>query len=128
MKLGFLLRISAIYMAVAGLAFIVAPQAIGTGAVPADASPALVAYLRLFGGPFLGIAVLNWTGRNAEPSTARNAIILGNMIGFATVAAVDVWGLFSGARQAAKVFVVIHLLFAGAFIRVGRRSWSARTI
>jgi hypothetical protein len=128
MKLSLLLRISAIYMAVAGLCFVFAPQAIGTGAVPADASPALVAYLRLFGGPFLGIAVLNWTGRNAEPSTARNAVIFGNIVGFATVAAVDVWGLFSGAREAAKVFVVIHLLFAGGFLWVGRRRLSARTI
>ena len=31
-------------------------------------------------------------------------------------ALLDVWGLFSGARQLAKVFVVIHLLFAVAFI------------
>ena len=29
----------------------------------------------------------------------------------------DAFGLFSGARQLAKVFVIIHLLFAGAFLR-----------
>jgi hypothetical protein len=127
MKLSTLLSIAAIYMALAGLGFIFAPQAFGAGAVPTDASAALIAYLRLFGSPFLGIAVLDWKARNAEPSTARNAIILGNIVGFAAIAALDVWGSFSGARQLTKMFAVIHLLFAVAFIWVGRRSMSART-
>ena len=127
MELSILLSIAAIYMALVGLGFIFAPQAIGIGAVPTDASATLIAYLRLFGSPFLGIAVLNWTARNAEPSTARDAIILGNMVGFGAIAALDVWGLFSGARQLTKVFAIIHLLFAVAFIWVGRRSMSANT-
>src|SRR5438874_9281582 len=41
----------------------------GIGAVPANPSPQLVALLRLLGGPFLGIALLNWLSRGAEPST-----------------------------------------------------------
>jgi hypothetical protein len=127
MKLSILLSIAALYVALVGLGFIFAPQAIGIGAVPSDASAALIAYLRLFGSPFLGIAILNWTARNAEPSTARNAIILGNIVGFAAIAALDLWGLFSGARQLTKVFAIIHLLFAVAFILVGRMSMSART-
>lgn len=126
-KLSILLTIAAVYMALAGLGFIFAPQSFGVGAVPTDASAALIAYLRLFGSPFLGIAVLNWTARNAEPSTARDAIILGNTVGFATIAALDVWGSFSGARELTKVFAIIHLLFAVAFIWVGRRSMSAKT-
>ena len=80
MALRILLSIAAVYMALVGLGFIFAPQAIGIGAVPADASDALIAYLRLFGSPFLGIAVLNWTARNVGPSRARNAIILGNRL------------------------------------------------
>lgn len=72
-KLNILLSIAAIHMAVVGLGLIFAPQAFGVGAVPADASAALIAYLRLWGSPFLGIAVLNWM--------ARNAIILGNIVG-----------------------------------------------
>jgi hypothetical protein len=72
--------------------------------------PALIAYLRIFGGPMLRIAVLNWMARNAEPSQARNAIVLGNIVGFGCVTAMDPWGVFSGsARQVMKVFLVIHL-------------------
>lgn len=120
MKLNILLTIAAIYMGLVGLGLILAPQAFGVGAVPTNASPVLLSYLRLWGSPFLGISVLNWMSRNAEPSTARNAIIMGNMIGFAIIASLDVWGLFGEARQLTKVFVTIHLLFTFAFIWVWR--------
>jgi hypothetical protein len=127
MALRILLSLAAIYMALVGFGLIFAPQALGIGAVPTDASAVLIAYLRLFGSPFLGIAVLNWTARKAEPSTARNAIILGNMVGFGAIAALDVWGVFSGARPLTKVFAIIHLLFAVTFIWVGRMRLSATT-
>ncbi len=122
MKLKLLLSTTAVYMGLLGLGFIFAPQKIGVGAVPADAPAALIAYLRVFGSTFLGIAVLNWTARNAEPSTARQAIILGNIVGFSVGPALDVWGLLSGARPLAVVFAFIHLLIASAFI------WTLRCV
>jgi hypothetical membrane protein len=123
MKLKGVLTVSAIYLAVLGAGFMLAPRQIGIDAVPADASPALIAYLRIFGGPILGIAVLNWMARNAEPSAARNAIVFGNIVGFGCVTLMDVWGVFSGgARPAAKLFLVIHLLMTVAFIVAGRAS------
>jgi hypothetical protein len=121
MKLKILLSIAAIYMALVGLGLIFAPQTFGVGAVPADASPALIAYLRLWGSPLLGIAVLNWQTRNAESSTARDAVILGNIVGFAAIAALDIWDSFAGGRPAHKIFAVVHMAFAVAFIWVGRR-------
>jgi hypothetical protein len=123
MKLKTVLTISAIYLAVLGVGFMFAPRQIGIDAVPADASPALIAYLRIFSGPFLGIAVLNWLARNAEPSTARDAIVLANIVGFGCVTAMDIWGVFSGdARPVMKLFLVIHLLMFVAFIVVRRAS------
>jgi hypothetical protein len=120
-KLGAVLTVSSIYLAVLGVGFMFAPQEIGIGAVPSDASPALIAYLRIFGGPCLGIAVLNWLTRHAEPSATRDAVVLGNIVGFGCVAAMDVWGVFSGgARPVAKVFLVVHLLMTGAFFLAGR--------
>jgi hypothetical protein len=128
MKLGVLLRIAAIYMALVGLGLIFAPRAFGVGAMPADASAELIAFLRLWGSPLLGIAVLDWMARDAEPSKARDAIILGNIVGFAAIAAVDVWGSFGGGRAVHKVFAVVHLLFALAFVWAGRRSMSSKTV
>ena len=126
MTLKVVLTVSAIYLSVLGLGFMFVPREIGIDAVPADASPALVAYLRIFSGPFLGIAVLNWMARNAQPSTARDAIVLANIVGFGCVAAMDVWGVFSGdARPVAKIFLVIHLLMFVAFIVARRASIQA---
>jgi hypothetical protein len=121
MALKLTLVISAAYLAVVGLALMFAPLQFGIGAVPTDASPALLALLRLLGGPFLGIAVLNWHARDAEPSRTRDAIVLANLVGFGAVAANDVWGVFSGhARDAAKVFLAVHVLFTLMFAIVGR--------
>lgn len=127
MTLRILLSIAAIYMALVGLGLIFAPDAFGTGAVPSDPSPELIAFLRLWGSPLLGIAVLNWASRNAAPSTARDAVILGNIVGFAAIATLDLWGSLSGGRPVHPVFAIIHLLFAIAFIWVGRRSMSSKT-
>ena len=126
MKLKTVLTVAAVYLGVLGLGFMLAPRQIGIDAVPPDASPALVAYLRIFGGPFLGIAVLNWLARNAPPSPARDAIVLANIVGFGCVTAMDVWGNFSGdARPVAKIFLVIHFLMFAAFILARRAGRSA---
>jgi hypothetical protein len=117
MKLNTLLTLAAIYMGILGIGFILVPRAIGIGAVPEDASTALIAYLRILGSPFLGIAALNWTARRLAPSPAHRTIILANLVGFGVAGLLDVWGLFTGARQLAKVFVIIHLLFTVAFLR-----------
>ncbi len=126
MKLKGVLTVSAIYLAVAGVGFMFAPREIGIDAVPANASPALIAYLRVFGGPFLGIAVLNWMARDAEPTAALNAIVLANIIGFGCATSMDVWGVFGGeARAAAKVFLVVHLLMTVAFVVAWRTTMRA---
>jgi hypothetical protein len=116
------LTLSSIYLAIVGLALMAVPLKFGVGAVPPDASPELVALLRLLGGPFLGIAVLNWLSRDAAPSSTRNAIILANIVGFGAVAGNDVWGVFSGeAREIAKVFLIVHLAFTIGFILAWRK-------
>jgi hypothetical protein len=120
------LSLSAIYLALVGLGLMLFPLHFGVGAVPADASPQLLALLRLLGGPFLGIAVLNWLSRKAEPSMLR-AVLLANIVGFGAVAANDAWSVATGeAREIAKVFLVIHLMFALAFIVAARESWRSR--
>jgi hypothetical protein len=121
------LGLSTIYLAIVGLALMLAPRQFGIGAVPPDASPELIALLRLLGGPFLGIAVLNWMTRNAEPSRTRDAVVLANIVGFGAVAANDVWGVFSGeAREIAKVFLAVHVLFTAAFVVVWRTRMPSR--
>ncbi|MBF6099015.1 hypothetical protein IU510_13110 [Nocardia cyriacigeorgica] len=114
---------TAIYLAAVGLALIFVPAQFGVGAVPDDASPELIALLRLLGGPLLGIAVLNWTSRNAVPASVRGTVVLANIVGFGAVAVNDVWGVLSGeARDLAAVFLVVHLGFTLGFLYVWVRS------
>ncbi|MBO9622641.1 MAG: hypothetical protein J7500_08005 [Sphingomonas sp.] len=121
------LLVSALYLAIVGLALIFFPLQFGVGAVPPDSPPELVALLRLLGGPFLGIAVLNWLARDLAPSAALRAILLANLVGFGAVAANDIWGVATGqSRELAKVFLVVHLAFAVAFAAALRRNAGAR--
>lgn len=114
------LTMSSIYMFVVGIGLMFVPLQFGVGAVPADASPQLIALIRLLGGPFLGIALLNWLSRNAEPSSLRG-VLLANIVGFGAVAANDMWGVATGeARDIAKLFLVVHLLFTIAFVLCAR--------
>ena len=112
--------VSSIYLVAVGFALMAFPLQFGWGAVPSDAKPELLAFLRLLGGPFLGIAVLNWLSRNLHPNSL-NAVTLANIIGFGAVTANDAWGVISGdAREIAKLFLVVHLTFMLAFLGLFR--------
>jgi hypothetical protein len=126
----YLLVVAAIYLAAVGLALLFVPAQFGVDAVPENASPELIALMRLLGGPFLGIAVLNWMSRNADPLSVRNTVVLANLVGFGVVAANDVVGVIGGdARDLARVFLVVHLAFTIAFALAWARpiSTSARS-
>ncbi|MFD7158813.1 hypothetical protein ACFV9C_29730 [Kribbella sp. NPDC059898] len=116
----YLLTVAAVYLGAIGLALLFVPAQFGVEAVPEDASSELLALMRLLGGPFLGIALLNWLSRKA----ATSPVLLANLVGFGIVAANDVVGVATGdARDLARVFVVVHLAFAIAFAV----AWSRRT-
>ena len=118
-----LLIIAGTYLGAIGLALLLVPAQFGVNAVPDDPSPELIAFLRLLGGPFLGIAVLDWMSRNAQPSRINNTVILANTVGFGIVAANDIVGVLSGnARELAKVFLFVHLAFTVAFVVVWTRA------
>src|SRR5205823_2898226 len=82
MKLNLLLILAAIYLALIGLGYLLVPDALLFGTLAAGAAAPLLANLRGVASTFFGIAVVNWLARNAEPSTARNAIIVANVVGF----------------------------------------------
>lgn len=112
-----LLIVSAIYLALIGAGLMLFTRYFGVGAAPADASPELLALMRLLGGPFFGIAVLNVLARNMERSPGLNAVLAANLVGFGAVALNDVHGVLSGkAREIAKLFLIVHAAFALAFL------------
>ncbi|MEV0839242.1 hypothetical protein AB0I55_06730 [Actinocatenispora sera] len=120
----YLLTAAAVYLGAIGLALLFVPAQFGVDAVPKDASPELLALLRLLGGPMLGIAVLNWMSRTTPPSALRRTVLLANLVGFGVVAANDVVGVVTGdARDLARIFLVVHLAFTVAFaVALARRA------
>ncbi len=127
MKLKVMFIISTVYMALIGLGHLFAPVAMSAGVVPADASAGLTAFLRHYSALFLAIAVMNWMARNAETSTARNAIVLANIIAFGLAAILDVLAVLSGAGAAGLVPASINLLIAIGFFWASRMSMPAKT-
>lgn len=118
-----LLTAAAAYLGVIGLALLVVPAQFGVDAVPNDPSSELIALLRLFGGPFVGIAVLDWMSRSAGELDRIRPVLLANLVGFGFVAANDVVGVLTGdARDIARVFLVVHLVFTASFAVALRRT------
>ena len=71
---------------------------------------------RLVGAAYLGIAALIWFARNARPSEARRAIVIGGFVISALGFVAAVWIQFSGAINALGwSTIIIELLFALAF-------------
>jgi hypothetical protein len=71
--------------------------------------------------------VLNWLSRNSGPGSGLRTVLVANLVGFGAVATNDVWGVDSGeAREIARVFLVVHLLFAAALAAAVLRSGRAR--
>ena len=127
MKPTILFSAAALYLGLVGLGFLMAPGTLVFGAL--GQTPAIiVAELRQYGGALLGIAVLNWVARNAEPSVARNGVLLGNTVGFGLVAVGGLFRQLSGAVVIGWLFVLINLFFALAFFMVGRANMSTSAI
>jgi hypothetical protein len=127
MKARRLLSAAALYLGLVGLGFLLTPGTLVFGAL-GQTPTIIVAELRQYGGALLGIAVLNWMARNAEPSTARDGVFLGNTVGFGLVAIGGLLRQLSGAVVIGWLFVLINVFFALAFLMVRRASMSKKAI
>ncbi len=112
MKLSTLLIINAVVSALFGIAFVLVPgQVVSLYGVEATA---MLNYAgQLLGAAFVGFAVLTWSARNANDSTARRAIVLALFIGNAAGFAVALIGQVNNVVGALGwSTVAIYLLLA----------------
>jgi len=112
MKLSSLLLVKAIISVVSGLALLLLPGAfMGLAGVTLDASGAVMA--RMVGALLVGIAVICWFAKNADPSVGREALVLGlfvaDTLGFVVILLAQLAGLMTAFGW---VFVVLWLLLA----------------
>ena len=120
MKLSLVFTLSAVYMAVLGAVSLISPTTLSFGVVDPSASSNLILMLRMPASMALGIAVLNWLARNSEVSTARQAIVTGNIVGFGLAGILALWGAINGAPTNVFGLAVLNLVFAIGFAVTGR--------
>ena len=124
MKPKLLLTLSSIVIALIGLLGLIVPATTSYG-FEVNLPDYFNATARIPFSLFFGLAVIDWFARNAEASKVRDAIFLGNTVGYiiwTIVVAITV--LTPGAQPAGWIAVAIYLLFAIAFFVVGRANMS----
>lgn len=112
MKLSSLLLAKAIISVVSGLALLLLPSAfMGLAGVTLDASGVVMA--RMVGALLVGIAVMCWLARTADPSVGREALVLGlfvaDTLGFVVILLAQLAGLMTAFGW---VFALLWLLLA----------------
>ena len=116
MKLSNLLVIAAVIGAVFGVGFVIASGTVlGIYGITLDKAGTLVA--QLFGALLIGLATLNWFARNVTDPEARQAVVLGNLVGDVVGFVVILIGQLSGIANAfgwsnVAIYLVLALGFA----------------
>lgn len=112
MKLHNLLTFHAVAALLVGVGFVLAPAALLSLYV-VTISPGGIAIARLFGASHIGIGLLAWLARNAAPSQAMRAIVVGYGTGTAIGFIVALLAQLSGVMNAFGWSAVgIYLLLA----------------
>lgn len=126
-NLKMLLSFYALFLGASAAAFLVGPSEFLSvfGAASLDFIGTFLA--RIISALLIGIAVMSWAARSAEPSKGRDALILGLTVisGFFTVL-----GVLAGIASANWVVwaaTVFHALVTVLFIVIGRQAMSAPT-
>lgn len=123
MKPSLLLTISGIYGGLLGLGYLIVPTSMMLG-FGGEIPDYLVPGLRVMSSTFIGIAVVNLAARNVDASQARNAIFLGNTVGFGIAAIMGLMATLSNANVLGWVFFAINATIAILFVLVGRANMS----
>lgn len=121
----FILVFSSVYLVLVGLGLLLAPTYTFLG-LDEGAAPVVVAQLRAFSDIFLGVAVLNWMARNAEASKARDAIFLGNTVGFGLSAILGTNVSIAGGQMISWIFTAVSLFCAVGFVLAGMKNMSSK--
>jgi len=117
MKLSALFAVAGVIAIVFGLAFLLVPEQLMSqyGLTGGDATLFYIA--RLFGAALVGIGLMNWSARNSAASSARGAIVQGNLVADAIGTLVAVMAQLDGVTNAlgwstVAIYALLTLGFA----------------
>ena len=123
MKPKLILTVSAIYLGLVGLALLIVPKYTFLG-LDTDVSSLVLAQLRAMSDTYIGIAILNWLARKADASKARDAIFIGNAVGFTLSVVLGVNISMVGGQLVSWIFTMLSLFCAVGFIVLCRTNMS----
>lgn len=128
MKLNVVFTLAGLLMIIGGLASLLAPAAMATGAGMGESlSQAFLMTIRFTGVEMLGLGLIAWFIRNAEASKARDGVVLGFAIYFALHALTSLYGQFTDTATSGHwVAATIQALFAISFFMAGKASMSTK--
>ena len=127
MKLNVIFIIAAIYGIVGGASSLLAPGAGAGDAVVNDSGFAFMS-MRFLGVAYIGLGLIAWLMRNAEPSKARNSVTLGLAVFFALHALTSLYGQFTDTSVSTHwVMATVQALIAVGFFLAGRASMSGKS-
>jgi uncharacterized membrane protein YcfT len=116
MKHNTLMIINAVVAAVFGVAFVLVPGQVTSLYGVEDPSEVLIYVGRLMGAAFIGFAVLTWSARNANDSSARRAIVFALLVSDGVGFIVSLMGqLADVVNSLGWSTVAIYLLLALGF-------------
>ena len=119
MELNLLFTVSSIYLALLGLGMLISPTTMMPGAL-ISTSLVLIDIFRGIAGVCFGASIIDWAApKCSEASNVRDAIILGNTIGFAFATVFGIFSIIQGLSMFQWIFVAIDVLLANGFFIVG---------
>jgi len=119
MKLNTVFIANATLCALFGVGFLAAP-AMQFATFGGQSSPLAEMVARVYGASLLGYAITSWLARKAEPSSARNGIVVGNILFHLVGAGMLMTGMRAGTINAiGGLAVVLSLLLALGFVATG---------
>ncbi len=125
MKLNVMFIIAAIYGIASGLFSLIAPAAASAGTLTEGMPGMLFMIVRFFGVAYIGLGLIAWLVRNAEPSKARDGVTLGLTVFFALHALTSLYGQFTDTSVPNHwVMATVQALIAVGFFVAGRASMS----
>ncbi|MBM3126004.1 MAG: hypothetical protein FJZ87_13180 [Chloroflexi bacterium] len=128
MKLNVMFTIAALYGIVIGLFSLIAPAAASAGTLTEGMPGMLFMTARFFGVSYIGLGLIAWLVRNAEPSKTRDSVTLGLTVFFALHALTSLYGQFTDTSVSTHwVMATVQALIAVGFFVAGRASMSGKS-
>lgn len=123
MNLRVLLSVYGALSVIGGALWIVIPGSLLSGFGAAGAGAVAVFLASMFGGAALGLGVMSWMARGAEPSGARHALVLGITVTNLVWGVLALMATLAGNFNAlAWVPVATYAIFTVLFLVAGRGS------